>query len=233
MSTFVLVHGAFHGAWCWERLVPELEARGHETVAMDLPCEDGSATFETYAGVVLAATRDVDDGFVVVGHSLGAMTIPLVAAARAVETLVFLCPVIPNFSGMPWDDAPPMEAPGAFDAVVRHEDGTMTLPSADVARDVFYHDCSVEDAQWAFERLRTQNSTSLWATPYPLSRWPESRKVAIACTDDRVVTAEHLRKVCPERLGVEPIELPGDHSPFLSRPGELAEVLARVVLAPP
>jgi pimeloyl-ACP methyl ester carboxylesterase len=83
VSTFVLVHGAWHGAWCWSRLLPELEARGHRSVVMDLPVEDGDATFEEYADVVL------------VGHSLGAMVLPLVAASRSVSMLVTLCGLIP------------------------------------------------------------------------------------------------------------------------------------------
>jgi hypothetical protein len=74
VSTFVLVHGAWHGAWCWSRLLPELEARGHRSVVMDLPVEDGDATFEEYADVVL------------VGHALGAMVLPLVAASPSTPT---------------------------------------------------------------------------------------------------------------------------------------------------
>ncbi|MET0699294.1 MAG: alpha/beta fold hydrolase, partial [Mycobacterium sp.] len=55
MTTFALVHGAWHGAWCWERLTPELVARGHRVVAVDLPIQDETATFEKYADTVVAA----------------------------------------------------------------------------------------------------------------------------------------------------------------------------------
>ena len=58
MSTFALVHGAWHGAWCWEQLTPELEALGHRVIAMDLPCDDGAATFDDYADVVCDAVGD-------------------------------------------------------------------------------------------------------------------------------------------------------------------------------
>ena len=96
MSTFALVHGAWHGAWCWERLVPELEARGHRTVAMDLPSDRAEATFETYAGVVLdALAADRADDVVLVGHSLAGLTVPLVAAQRAVRHVVYLCALVP------------------------------------------------------------------------------------------------------------------------------------------
>jgi hypothetical protein len=55
MSTFVFVHGAWHGAWCWSRLLPEMQARGHRSVTMDLPIDDANATFADYADIVLAS----------------------------------------------------------------------------------------------------------------------------------------------------------------------------------
>ena len=95
MATFALVHGGFHGAWCWEKLAPLLRQAGHEVVAMDLPIEDGSASFEDYADVVCASLDGCGDDVVVVGHSFGGFTIPLVAARRPVRHLVYLCAVVP------------------------------------------------------------------------------------------------------------------------------------------
>jgi pimeloyl-ACP methyl ester carboxylesterase len=72
MTTFALVHGAWHGAWCWELMTPLLQQAGHDVVAPDLPCDDGSATtFDPYADVVCAALDGCDDDVVVVAHSLG------------------------------------------------------------------------------------------------------------------------------------------------------------------
>src|SRR5215211_3028781 len=94
--TFALIHGAWEGAWIWERLTPELEARGHRVVAVDLPCEDGTATFEEYAEVVVRALdEEALEQVVVVGHSLAGLTIPLVAARRAVSRLIYLCGLVP------------------------------------------------------------------------------------------------------------------------------------------
>ena len=229
MTTFVLVHGAWHGAWCWERLVPELEARGHRTITMDLPVEDGSATFEDYADVVVDAVKHEGNDIAVVGHSLGSMTIPIVAAKRPVATLVFLCGVIPNFAGSPWDDAPAMAEPGIIEATTSHEDGSTSWPTLEAATNAFYGDCEPEDAARAFERLRHQNGTSLFAQPYPLDTWPPGRRIAIVGADDRIVRLEFSRAVSATRLGVDPIVLPGDHSPFVARPSELADVLVREV----
>ena len=96
MSTFVLVHGAWHGAWCWDRLVPELEAHGHRTIAMDLPSDDEGMTFDGYADAVCATLRGAGEDIVLVGHSLAGHTIPLVAARRPVKRLVYLCSLVPQ-----------------------------------------------------------------------------------------------------------------------------------------
>ena len=95
VTTFGLVHGAWHGAWCWELLVPELEGRGHRAVAVDLPGDDPAAGCAEYATVVCDRLRAEDSDVVLVGHSLGGLTIPLVAAERPVQALVFLCALIP------------------------------------------------------------------------------------------------------------------------------------------
>lgn len=226
-ATFVLVHGAWHGAWCWDRLRPELEARSHRTVAMDLPVDDGSATFEDYAAAVLdACPADLAD-VVLVGHSLGAMVLPLVEAARPPALSVSLCGVIPNLGAAPWDDAPPMAREGAF-ATEQRPDGATVFPTVESAVASFYGDCTDADAAWAFARLRPQNSSSLWDRAYPVAVLPDVRRAAVVGIDDAAVTLEFSRAVTRDRLGVDPVEIPGDHSPFLARPGELADVLDRL-----
>src|SRR5437870_7882996 len=70
VTTFALVHGAFHGAWCWDLVRAELESRGHRTIAMDLPCDDPEAGNVRYAEVVTGAINDVGDDVILVGHSL-------------------------------------------------------------------------------------------------------------------------------------------------------------------
>jgi len=74
------VHGAWHGAWAWDALTPELEARGHRVVGPELPREDVDAGAAEYARVVIDALDRADDA-IVVGHSLGGMTVPLVPHA--------------------------------------------------------------------------------------------------------------------------------------------------------
>jgi hypothetical protein len=68
VTTYALIHGAWHGAWCWEPLIPELERRGHRAVAVDLPCDDPYATTMDNAKLVADAIADADDDGAVFSH---------------------------------------------------------------------------------------------------------------------------------------------------------------------
>ena len=88
MANFVLVHGSAHGSWCWERVVPLLKEKGHRVVAVDLPGNGNDdtplseVTLETYARHVCAVLDSLDSPAVVVGHSLGGLTISRTAELR-------------------------------------------------------------------------------------------------------------------------------------------------------
>jgi pimeloyl-ACP methyl ester carboxylesterase len=232
VTTFALVHGAWHGAWCWERLAPELERRGHAVVAPDLPCDDPDATFAAYAAVVAEALDGAGDDVVLVGHSLGGMTIPLVAAERPVLALVYLCALVP-IPGVSFVDQLRAERETFLPAYRTGLEATEDRRASRwvdfaVARATIYGDCAEPDARWAFERLRPQ-STAPDRGPCPLAALPDVPAVSIVCAEDRIVAPDWSRHVARERLGVEPVELDGGHSPYLSRPAELAALLdARV-----
>jgi len=231
MVTFGLVHGAGHGAWCWERLIPILEALGHRAFAMDLPCEDPTAAPERYAEVVDRALPPAND-LVLVGHSLAGLTVPLVAARRPVRRLVFLCALVPEFKRSLADQV--AADPELYHLGLRSHPGRVTDPAGAVrfrdeaaVRDVFCQDCTPEDVAWVFARLRPQAAAPR-REPCPLSAWPPGERAYILCREDRAISPAWSRRVARERLGVEPIELDGSHSPFISRPSILAGVLDRL-----
>jgi pimeloyl-ACP methyl ester carboxylesterase len=229
VSTYALVHGAWHGGWCWSLLAPELEARGHDVVAPDLPSDDPEASIEDYARAVLDAldARGANGGdLVVVGHSLGGLTAPVVAARRPVRKLVMLCAVVPEpgkaLSEQYRDD--PMEVPEEFfGRAVTREDKTSVLPP-EAAERWLYHDCEPAVAREAAAHMRPQGWKAL-ADPSPLSAWPDVPSSYVLCTGDRVVQPEWSRRVAKRVMGVEALELPGSHSPMLSRPAALAELI--------
>jgi Alpha/beta hydrolase family len=231
MATFGLVHGAGHGAWCWERLGPILEALGHRVFAMDLPCEDPAAGAARYAEVVDLVIPPAND-LVLVGHSLAGLTIPLVAARRPVWRLVFLCALIPEFGRSLADQVvadPELYGPAlrSHPGRVIGPDGIVSFRDEAAARDVFFHDCTPEDVRWAFARLRPQAAAPR-REPCPLSAWPTGERAYILCREDRAISPAWSRRAARERLSVEPIELDGSHSPFVSRPSILAGVLDRL-----
>jgi pimeloyl-ACP methyl ester carboxylesterase len=226
-TTVALVHGAYHGGWCWERVVPELEQRGLDAVAPDLPCDDPDAGIGDYAATVEAAIAGLDD-VVVVGHSLGSLTVPVVAAHRPVRRMVFLCSV-PTGPGPAIADGLEGMVTPEFAAAPRFHDanGTEVL-SNDAARSLFFGDCPDADAWWAVAHLRPQARRPL-AEPAPLAAWPEVPQSVILTTDDRVVRQAWAVPAARSRLnGEEPVLLPGGHSPFLACPVLLADLLAKL-----
>jgi pimeloyl-ACP methyl ester carboxylesterase len=221
MATFGLVHGGFHGGWCWDRLILELEARGHDAVAMDMPIEDPDATVSDYVDAVVRALTPVDEPVILVGHSLGGLIIPHVARVRPVSRLVFLCAMVENLPG--GSDEPDPVPMSHMDMSVLRFDGQLTAISPEGAREAFFGDCDPADVESALSRLKPQGAAI--ATPL-VAPWPDVPSSMITTTDDRSHNPEYDRLVTGPRLGVEPIELPGDHSPFRSRPAALADVLA-------
>jgi pimeloyl-ACP methyl ester carboxylesterase len=226
MTTYALIHGAWHGAWCWDPLVAELERRGHRAVAVDLPCDDPGATTIDNAKQVADSVRDADDEVVVVGHSLGGIVAPVVATLRPVRKVVFLCALIPR-PGRSLGEVIGSE-PGTtteeFDNLPRKvgDDGAVTW-DLDVAVQGFYRGCDPDTGRRAAARLRPQ----VWTTSReisPLDRWPDCELVTIVCADE-VISPEWSRRIAADVLGVEPVELPGGHSPMLSHPVELADAL--------
>lgn len=228
MSLFALVHGGAHGGWCWELLVPELEQRGHSAVAPDLPIEDDAAGARENARVVVEAIGSRDDDVIVVGHSLGGLTIPLVAQLRPVRRLVFLGAMVPavGMSNLEYLATEPEAV--VFSGTENLADGE--IPAADDqvlgwerAKAGFFGDVSDEVARQAWQRFRRQSFTVMTERT-PLEVWPDVPSTYILMTEDRAVGQEWSRRRAKE-IGADLIEMEGSHSPFYSRPGELADIL--------
>jgi Alpha/beta hydrolase family len=234
VTNFALVHGAFHGAWCWDLLRPRLESRGHRTSAIDLPCHEPEAGNARYAEVVVEAISQAGDDVVVVGHSLAGLTIPLVAAARPIARMVFLNAFIP-IPGRPFSDQFGQE--GIFPPTpestwpITRDDGLMTWPPERVIP-ALYPDCPVDLANWAAARLRPQSKTP-HSEMCPLSEWPQVPSSYVLSREDSAVGPDWSRRAAQERLGVAAIELPGGHMSMICHPQELADELDRIANGEP
>lgn len=215
MATYVLIPGAASSSWYWHLLEAQLHTRGHDVVAVDLPCDDDSAGLSEYADVVVNAIGDRTD-LVVVAHSFGGFTAPLVCDQVPVDLLVMLTAMVPA----------PGEAPGDWWTNTRHaqarrEQDKQDGRASDDNIALFLHDVSPDLAAEATTRERTQSGTP-FMKPWPLAVWPTVPTKFLLCRDDRVFPAEFMRRVVRERLGITPDEIEGGHSIALSRPKQLA-----------
>ena len=231
MATFLLIHGAWHGAWCWHKVVAELKSRGHEAVAIDLPghgidrTPPGEVTLAHYVERVGAALETIDGPVVLVGHSMGGMVLSA-AGERYAERLcglIYLAAIV-LCDGESMLDNPVKASPREFMAGFRpRPDGTAVDYSQEFLREVFYADCSAADIELARVCLVPQPA-QVMRTPIELSaaRWGAIPRSYIACRDDHALTLtgqhEMLSRVGFDRI----VEMPTSHSPFFSRPAELA-----------
>jgi len=226
MATFVLVPGAGGQAWYWHRLVPELEARGHRAIAVDLPAADPTADLNAYTDAAMEAigSHTADPDLVVVGQSLGSYTATLLCERVAARLLVFLNAMVPKLGESPGEE---WEATGLREARAEQARRAGRDPDApfdpvfeflhDVPHDVVESGPPPPDqADKPFEE-------------FPLERWPNVPIRFIQGRDDRFSPIEYQRRVVHDRLGIDIDELPGGHLLALSQPVALAELLDRYV----
>jgi pimeloyl-ACP methyl ester carboxylesterase len=227
---FVLVHGAFHGSWCWDLLIPELEALGHRTIAVDLPTGEAGAGARRCAEVIVDTARGLDE-IVLLGHSMAGLSVPLAAQDLPVRKLVFLCALVPRpghsmaaiRASEPVDNHHPIEDP----EWIRMGSG-IWMVGARTARGLFYDDVPEDIAEWAIGNLRPQNY-QMMNEKTPIVTWPNVDSASIVCDADLAINPQWSRWVASKYLGVEPIEMRGGHSPFLTQPERLARILSDVV----
>jgi pimeloyl-ACP methyl ester carboxylesterase len=220
MATFVLIHGAGDVGWSWHRVEQELRELGHDVVAPDLPCDDDAAGLPEYAEVVVAALGDRRD-VVVVGHSFGGFTAPLVADRVRADLLVLVTAMVPA----PGETAEEFFTSTGWEAAVREQaqrDGGET--GHDDPLVTFYQDVPHALAEEALRRERHQSATP-GSSPWPLEAWPDVPTRFVLCTEDRFFPAHYMRRVVADRLGTAPDEIAAGHCVALSRPKELADLL--------
>ena len=228
-TTFVLIHGAADVGWSWHLVAEELRAHGHEVIAPDLPCDDESAELPEFADAVETAVGaspgEVSPGIrrdlVVVGHSFGGFTAPLIADRLPVTELIYVAAMIPAPSERPAD----WWAHTGYEAAVAEQAALdCGLTGNEDPYVSFLGGVPDELAQEALRRSRGQADASS-AAPWPLTAHPQVPTRALVARDDRFFPADFLRRVTRERLGIEAEEIPGCHCAMLSHPRELAAAL--------
>jgi pimeloyl-ACP methyl ester carboxylesterase len=214
-ATCVLIPAAGDGAWTWHLVADELRRRGHEAVAVDLPADDESVDLDDYAAATVQAIGDRTN-LVVVGHSFGAFTAPLVCDRVPVELLVLVAPMIPA------PGEPPMDWwANSGQSAAQRAAGTDGLDDLET----YYHDVSPDLTAEAQRRARNYPSDRAYGQPWPLDAWPDVPTRVLVATNDRLLPAAWLRGLARDRLGVTADEIDSGHCVNLSQPRALAERL--------
>jgi pimeloyl-ACP methyl ester carboxylesterase len=217
MGRVVLVHGAWHGGWCWDRVVRLLEEAGHEVRTLDLPSAGGTGDLAADATAVRGVVQESSAPTVLVGHSYGGIPVTAAAAGLAqVRHLVYVCAFMLDEGESLLD---------AIDHVVPEwigvdETGGVSRVLDPVA--AFYADVDPAGAQAAVSRLTTQTLSS-FAAPRPAAGWRDVDSTYLACTEDRAIP--YLAQQAMSAHATTVHTLVSSHSPFLSHPAEVATVI--------
>ncbi|MCA6094823.1 alpha/beta hydrolase [Streptomyces sp. SCA3-4] len=220
----LLVHGAWHGSWCWEKVRAALAARGRHVRTVDLPSavsEESSGRLPGVADdarVVREAIDGVDGPVVVVAHSYGGIPVTEATAGAANVTHIVYLTAFQldigesafSFLGIPHADPDSVEG---------------TYPVPENGSDTFYRDVPKTVRDEALARLVPQSARS-FTEPVTRAGWHTLPSTYIVCDDDRSLSPSHQERMA-ERAGTVR-HLPGGHSPFLAAPEELATLLAEI-----
>lgn len=238
MARFVLVHGAFGGAWSWEPVVGPLEAAGHDVTAIDLPGAGADTTpvegvtLDAYAERICATLSAGEKPAILVGHSMGGIAITQAAArcADAIALLVFVAAFMPS-DGQSLLDLTRLPE-GAGDQVqanitVEGEPPVATMDDAALASAIMIR-CTPEQVAWAISHRRPQPVAPM-ATPVeiPAGALDGLDRAYVTCLADRAIPPPLQQRMMREHPCVEVVEIDTDHSPQLSATSELVGALER------
>ncbi len=236
MATFILIHGSWHGGWCFDAVRARLEAAGHHVIAPDLPGMGGdetalaNVTLQSWADFVVDLCRSAPQRpIILAGHSRGGLVVSQAAetAPDAIDALVYMCAMmLPN--GVSRAEFKAMEAPNpAFDALISPvAGGHGSIITGENPGAVFAQISPPDAVRVAMARLVAEPHGPR-GEPMRLTaaRFGTLPRTYVECTADKTIPIESQRMMQQLSPGARIVTLDADHSPFLSRPNELAEAL--------
>ena len=224
-ATVVLVHGAWHGPWCFDHVVDGLDARGVPTLAVDRrrPGPNGQLRAVTDSAenerIVRAALDQIDGPVVLLGHSFGGVAITTAPLGNDnVKHLVYLTAMMPDTDGAVPDN---FANPELVAAIQEADDGSTTVEPGKI-RQIFYHQCPDADVERAMREL-TPNEAAITFDAPRAAAWKTIPTTYIVCTEDQALLAPGQRQLA--RRANRIAEWPTDHSPFFSNPQLLINLL--------
>ncbi len=236
MVRFVLVHGAFGGAWCWQPIIAPLESAGHTVEAFDLPGAGDDQTSVEDVTLASCAHRVCEvlarrpEPAVLVGHSMGGVIITQAAAScpERVASLVFVCAFMPSHGQSLLDLTRLPEGKDDMiqaNLVIEGDPPVAVLPEEATAQAIF-NCCPPERTAWAVAQRRPQ-PVAPFATPVSIDEAVLAAipRYYVLCTQDRALPPALQRRMIREHPCRKVVELDTDHAPFFSATDELAAAL--------
>lgn len=235
MANLVLVHGAWHGAWCWSKLVPLLTAQGHQVSTPDLPGHGGDTTpltritMKRYVRRIVESVNAFDGEVILVGHSMAGLVISQVAEqlperiSRLVYVTAFLLPNGKDlFSAMQHERGQSLST--------ATENGAGLVISDQIFSDIFYSDCSDADRAWAKPQVVTQAAlpfaASLVLTDESFGSVP---RAYIHCELDRVIPLDEQVEMVSGSPCQQVAHIAAGHMAMISEPLLLAGAIEQVI----
>ena len=234
MSKFLLVHGASHGAWCFEKLIKELQNKGHVAEAIDLPGHGNNkipledVTLEKYSSEILTS---LDSPTIVLGHSMGGYPVSLAAQTDPtyIKHLIYLTAFVPEDGKTLAELRKKVDRYPLTSVIRKTEDGLGFYIPKKYQKDIFYNDCSKQDIKLASEKLCIQ-AIKPQNTPIKLGEnFKKVSKSYISCLDDQTIPIELQKKLSESIPEENKYEIKSGHSPFFSRSADLANILEKIV----
>jgi pimeloyl-ACP methyl ester carboxylesterase len=222
--TYILVHGAWGGAWCWRDVGAELDRRGVAWRAVDLPSSRNGAAPTTGLAedaAAVAAIADDDGPYVLVAHSYGGAVVSEVASRiTGLQRCIYVAALIPSLGESTTDASRRVRVRTLLDDAIEVDGDFLRLNPA-LARKALYDDCAPEVATWAVDQLSTQTLAS-FRSPRESPK-AQTESIYVRCTNDHAVDPE-LQQLMSEECDFA-LSLTSEHSPFLSRPSEFCDAI--------
>jgi pimeloyl-ACP methyl ester carboxylesterase len=237
MKTFILIHGSWHSAWNWHKVIPLLEQLGHKAIAIDLPgmgrdkTPIAEVTMQTAVDKICSVIQETEEKVILVGHSKNGIMISQVAELlpHKVEKLIYLAAYL-NPDGKTQREYSIQDVNGILKPYVKfHEATQSTTLRPEIYKEGLYHDCEDNITELAKLLLSHEPFVS-GITPLQLTEenFGNVPRYYIECTEDRAVTPFIQQKMYEETPCTKVYQMNTGHSPFFSKPKELTELFLEI-----
>ncbi len=230
---YIFVHGAWHAAWCWQKIAEKMRKMGYDVLTPDLPSHGASqaiaskTTLADYAAFLIQLIESQNQKVILVGHSMGGIVISQVAELipEKIAKLIYVAAYIPKQD----ESLISLAARAASRELTPflrfdNDQQLIYLESKEKLADLFYHEASSDDANAAIDKLRPQPLLPFKERVVLGEAFLSVKKKSIICTQDKIIYLEDQKRMSRD-ANAEMVYIHTDHSPFLSKQDEFIKEL--------